>query len=58
MMQGGQLCDGEKPLNQSYPYYRNVLDVKANTPAQDHAVMGVMCGIRACAVTGVTSGVS
>ena len=52
-MQGGQLCDGEKPLNQSYPYYRNVLDVKANTPAQDHAVMGVTCGIGARAVTGV-----
>ena len=55
MIQGGRFCAGEKPLNQSSPYHRNVLDVKVNTPAQYHAVMGLTCGIPTRSVTGRVS---
>ena len=52
MMQGGQLCAGDKPLNQLSPEHRNVLYVKENTLAWDHEVMGVTGGIPIRAVTG------
>ena len=55
IIQGGQLCSREKLSNQSSPAHWNVLDVKSDKQARDHAVMGVTCGIRPRAVTGGVS---
>ena len=47
------ICYGDKPVNQSSLYHRNVLDIMENTRAQAREITGVICGIQDCAVIGV-----